>query len=349
MSGGIRLLARRLAVALLALAALAALAGVVALVLAARLDEPTGLVPEQGRRFSVTAGEGGAAVARRLEREGLIRSEALFRLLMKAKGQGASLKAGDYLIGPAMRSSDILAVLVEGRQELLRLTIPEGATLRAVAAAAESAGVATAAQVLEAARDPALAERLGLAAPSADGYLFPDTYLLPRDSGGERLVELMVRTFTRRLGEAVPEAAALSPKQLHERVVLASIVEREYRVPSEAPLMASVFLNRLRIGMALQSCATVVYVMTERQGKPHPSRLYDRDIRMPDPYNTYMQPGLPPSPISNPGLTALVASLRPASTRYLYFRLVDEDTGTHHFSETLDEHVGAASLKTKAR
>ncbi|HOX92645.1 MAG TPA: endolytic transglycosylase MltG, partial [Spirochaetales bacterium] len=126
-----------------------------------------------------------------------------------------------------------------------------------------------------------------------------------------------------------------------------SIVEREYRLPEEAPRMASVFLNRLKIGMALQSCATVVYVITQRLGKPHPSRLFDRDLEIPDPFNTYRQPGLPPAPIANPGLVALSAVFRPESSRYLYFRLVDEASGRHYFSETLDEHIRAGSLSVK--
>lgn len=347
-SGGSRL-ARGLAATAAALVVLAAGAAIAGLAWAARLDEPTGLVPTEGLTFVVRPGEGGTAVARRLREDGAIRSELLFRLLMKAKRQETLLKAGEYLVEPSMRSSDVLSAMVEGRQLLLRLVVPEGATLRAVASAAEAAGVASAAEVVAAASDPALAARLGLSASSADGYLFPDTYLLPRDSGGERLVELMVETFRARLAAAVPESASLSAAELHDRVILASIVEREYRLPEEAPLMASVFLNRLRIGMALQSCATVVFVITERQGKPHPSRLFDRDIRIQDPFNTYVRPGLPPAPIANPGLTALTASLRPATSRYLYFRLVDEDRGAHHFSETLDEHVGAAALRPKAR
>lgn len=334
------------AVVIILTAAGAAVAG---LAVAARLDEPSGLVPQEGLAFTVSPGEGGASVARRLRDAGAIRSDTLFKLLMKARRQETALKAGEYLLEPSMRSSDVLALMVEGRQLLLRLVVPEGATLRAVAAAAEAAGVATAAEVIAAASDPELAARLGLPAPSAEGYLFPDTYLLPRGSGGERLVGLMVSTFKDRLAASVPESASLSASELHERVVLASIVEREYRLPEEAPLMAGVFLNRLRIGMALQSCATVVYVITERQGKPHPSRLFDKDIRIQDPFNTYVRPGLPPGPIANPGLTALTASLRPASTRYLYFRLVDEERGAHRFSETLDEHVGAAALRPKAR
>jgi UPF0755 protein len=130
---------------------------------------------------------------------------------------------------------------------------------------------------------------------------------------------------------------------------MASIVEREYRVDEEAPLMAGVFYNRLRIGMALQSCATVEYVITEIQGRPHPERLFDRDIEIRNPYNTYMVPGLPPGPISAPGEVALHAAFNPVPSDYLYFRLVNPAEGRHYFSKTLDDHIRAGVLYVKAR
>lgn len=336
--------------AIVAFATLAIVAvGIAALVYATSLDKPSDTIRPEGLPFTVGQGESGASVARRLAAEGAIRSDLLFRFLMKAKGLGLSLKAGDYLIQADMGSSSILDMIAEGRQVLVRLTVPEGASLQTVARAAETAGIAAAKDVIAASSDPVLIKELGLYSSSMVGYLFPDTYLLPKNSGGRALVTMMVENFGRRLLAAVPESAALSPRELYDRVVLASIVEREYRVDDEAPLMASVFLNRLRIGMALQSCATVVYVISERQGRPHPSRIFDRDLKLDDPFNTYVYPGLPPQPICNPGMTALAASLRPATSDYLYFRLVDEAGGRHYFSETLDEHIQAAALSIKPR
>lgn len=320
---------------------------VTALALVNAYDKPTGAFGAEGAQFTVRQGEAGVSVARRLTQDGIIRSEYLLLALMKAKRLEQSLKAGNYLITPDMGTSDILTMIADGRQVLLRLTVPEGASVRAIARLADTIGVATEAQILAAVYDTGLSERLGLAASSSAGYLFPDTYLMPHDTGGEAVVTLMVDTFKKRLAEQVPESKSLSPAMLHERVVLASIVEREYRVPEEAPFMASVFLNRLRIGMALQSCATVVYVITEKQGKPHPARLFDRDLKIESPFNTYLHPGLPPEPICNPGLTALSATLRPEMTRYLYFRLVDEESGRHYFSASLDEHIKAGSLAVK--
>jgi UPF0755 protein len=130
---------------------------------------------------------------------------------------------------------------------------------------------------------------------------------------------------------------------------LASIVEREYRAIDEAPLIAGVFYNRLRIGMPLQSCATVEYVITEIQGKPHPERLFDRDTEIRDPYNTYIRSGLPPGPISVPSRIALDAVFHPQASDYLYFRLINPAEGRHYFSRTLDEHIQAGALYVKGR
>lgn len=334
-----------LAAFIMVAAAAVAMAGLLAVY---QLDKPTGAVQDEGLLFKVAPGETGSSVARRLARERVIGNEWLFKALMKVRGLEQSIKSGIYRIDGEMGGSELLDLLVSGVQALARVSVPEGASSRKVAEAAEAAGVASADGILALAGDPAFAAGLGIAAGSVEGYLFPDTYLLPLDAGAEALLTLMVRAFRERLA-GIPEAAALSAEELHRRVILASIVEREYRVADEAPLMASVFWNRLDIGMALQSCATVVYVITERLGKPHPSRLFDRDLKLDDPFNTYIHPGLPPAPLCNPGLTAIEAAFRPASTDYLYFRLVDEETGRHYFSETLDEHIQAASLSVKPR
>lgn len=337
---------RRLALVLsLAVGLLAGLlaAGFAAFALALR--PPAGLA-EEGLLFTVRAGEGAGILAARLEAEGAIRSALAFRLLAKARGDEGRLKAGVYRIEPAMGGREVLDAIVSGRQALVRLTVPEGATLSRVALILEEGGVAAAAEFRAAARDPALLSELGIPGPSLEGYLFPDTYFMPLGYGAAGAARAMAAAFRSRLA-SIPEAAALSPEELREKIILASIVEREYRVADEAPVMASVFYNRLRIGMALQSCATVVYVITEKLGKPHPERLFDRDIAIPDAYNTYLARGLPPGPIANPGMTAIRSVFYPARTNYLYFRLVDESAGRHHFSETLEEHNDARSLFVK--
>jgi len=199
---------------------------------------------------------------------------------------------------------------------------------------------------MKAAMDPALLARLGIPGKSAEGYLFPDTYFMPKDYGADQAIGELVATFKARLA-AIPEAAGLDGSALRDKVILASIIQKEYRIPDEAPIIASVFDNRLKIGMGLQSCATVVYIITERLGKAHPDVVYDKDLRIKDPFNTYLYRGLPPAPIASPGLIALRAAFEPASTKWLYFRLVDPVAGTHHFSSTFDEHLHAAQLVLK--
>ena len=334
-------LARACGIATAAIA-LAAAAAVLVLALAAR--PAVGI--EEGSRFTVERGDSAQAVAIALERKGFIRSAFAFKLFARVEGLGSSLKAGTYQIGPEMGAKRILDVFVSGEQALSKVTIPEGFTLSQIASLLERLGITTKASFLEAASSAVLLSELGIPATSAEGYLFPDTYFLPTGYSAEGVLRTMVKAFHEHLS-TIPEFVFLSSQELYERVILASIVEREYKSPDEAPLMASVFYNRLKIHMALQSCATVVYVITEHLGKAHPEVIYDRDLKIDDPYNSYEHTGLPPGPISNPGITSLKAAFYPAASRFLYFRLVDANAGTHHFSATLEEHLDARNLFIK--
>jgi UPF0755 protein len=334
-------LARFAAVAA-ATAALGSAAAAIAFAIATRPAPGIG----SGSLFTVAKGDSAQTIAESLAGKGLIRSALAFRLLARLEGIGSSLKAGTYRIGPEMGSKRILDEFVSGKQALCRVTVPEGYTLTQAAALLEQAAGVGKEGFLEAARSPALLAELGIPAESAEGYLFPDTYFFPAGYQAEGVVRAMVKAFRDRLS-SIPESASLSPRELHQRLILASIIEREYKSPDEAALMASVFYNRLKIGMALQSCATVVYVITDRLGKPHPEVIYDRDLKIDDPYNTYEHRGLPPGPISNPGLTSLRAAFYPAASKFLYFRLMNAQAGTHHFSISLEEHLDARNLFIK--
>jgi len=338
----IRAVARFLGAAVASLI-LGAAAVAIGIMLASRASDGIG---PKGKFFTVGKGETVQRVAKSLESKGLIRSAITFRALSKISGDDSDLKAGTYRIEPGMDSMKILEEFVSGKQALCKVTVPEGYTLGQIARLLEELDVVKGADFLKAATSKPLLEKLGIPADSAEGYLYPDTYFFPADYTSEPIVEAMVATFRERVA-AIPEAAALSPAELHDRIILASIVEREYKDPAEAPLMASVFYNRIRIRMALQSCATVVYVITERLGKPHPEVIYDRDLKLKDPYNTYEHRGLPPGPISNPGMTSLRAVFYPAATHYLYFRLINGETGNHHFSATLEEHIDSRTLYIK--
>lgn len=287
----------------------------------------------------IEKGSSAGDVASLLAAEGLIGNRFVFQALLKLSGAERKLKAGTYSIAKGSSMLTIISMLSEGKTLQLTATIPEGSTARSIGLILEKAGICSQSSFLSAANDPRLAERAGLPAPDFEGFLFPDTYSFPADAQADSIVLAMAHNFFERLEKIAP-GAAKNKTQLRDSVILASIVEREYGLPQEASLIASVFRNRLAIGMALQSCATVVYIITEKQGKPHPSVVYYSDLAIKDPYNSYLNRGLPPGPISNPGETALRAVFNSPKSDYLYFRLMDSSSRQHRFSKTFEEHSG---------
>jgi UPF0755 protein len=308
---------------------------------------PLRFEPEGAAIFEVRNGESSLSVGGRLFQEGIIRSRLFWDLISRFDRD--YIKSGTYRLPLPMTQLEIRSLLVSGRQILSRVTVPEGVTLKKTAAILEDAGICPAEEFLAAAADPEILNTYRVPAATMEGYLYPDTYLFSPGYPPALVVRTMADTFFKRLAEIQGDALELSPQELHQRVILASIVEREYRLDDEAPYMAGVFYNRLDRGMALQSCATVEYVITEIQGRPHPEILYIQDTEIPNPYNTYTHRGLPPGPISAPGAVALRAVFNPVSSDYLYFRLVDPSQGRHYFSKTLDDHIKAGVLYVKGR
>ena len=332
-------------ITLAALIAAAIAAALVAIGVARNLNEP----PDTEARelvFEVRPGESAQAIGGRLEGAGVIKSRYFWYILNRYEKK--SLKAGTYKLELPKSQTGIYAILVEGRQALIRVTVPEGVTLSKTARIFSDAGICGEDAFLEAASDPATLAAYQIPAKTMEGYLYPDTYLFQEGYPAGKVVAVLAETFFKRLA-GITDASGLSPAELFDKVILASIVEREYRVDEEAPLMAGVFYNRLKIGMALQSCATVEYVITEIQHKPHPEVLYTRDTEIKNPYNTYKNKGLPPGPISAPGLVALNAAFNTAPSDFLYFRLIDADAGRHYFSKTFDDHIKAGLLYVKKR
>lgn len=295
--------------------------------------------------LEIRKGETARSVGMRLEEAGLIRSRYFWAFINRV--QKEFIKSGNYRLYVPVSQLAIHRTLVSGKQVLSRITIPEGVTLKKAAQIFEDNGICPAADFLEAARDKEIIDFYKIPGNTLEGYLFPDTYFFPAEYPAHRVIQTMAGTFFEKLKVIEPEALVMEPMELYRRVIVASIVEREYRQKEEAALMTGVFFNRLNIGMALQSCATVEYVITEIQGRPHPEVLYNRDLEIRDPYNTYLVPGLPPGPISSPGATALYASFNPQKSDYLYFRLTDPVRGMHYFSRTLDDHIKAGLLYLK--
>ena len=295
--------------------------------------------------IDIRRGETSQSVGLRLERTGIIKNRYFWNLYCRYKKE--HIKAGTYRLELPASQMAIHNILVTGREILHKITIPEGVTIRRAAIIYEEMGFCSAEDFLAAANDPDIISHYGILNDSMEGYLFPDTYFFPGGFTANQIVRKMADTFFAILESISPDFREMNMQELNDKVILASIVEREYRIPEEAPVMAGVFYNRIRIRMALQSCATVEYIITEIQGKPHPNVLLYRDLEIRNPYNTYIYSGLPPGPISAPGIVSLRAVMNPATTDYLYFRLTDPASGRHYFSRTHDEHIRAGQLITK--
>ena len=327
----------------------AAVAGVLvtAAAAAAFLNSSPGTPGRGDRFFVVEKGESLSSIAERLGDEGYVRSPAFLLATARLRRTEGSFKAGWYRVPPGSTALAVHDLLVSGSQSLVKLTIPEGWTISRIAALVEERGIAPAADFDAAARSRSLASELSVPAATLEGFLYPDTYFVPAPFPADMLARMMVETFFERLGVVEPGWSSLGGGELLQKVILASIVEREYQLAEEAPLIASVFVNRIRLGIGLESCATIAYIITEIQHLPHPEYITLEDKGIDSPYNTYKWAALPPGPIANPGRVALDAAFHPARTDYLYFVLRDPGAGKHYFSKDLDAHNKAKKLYLK--
>lgn len=289
--------------------------------------------------LSFPAGSGMRKLAADLKSGGVIRSSWHFVLLTRLRGKAHSLKAGEYRFSDDMTPDIILKKIVSGDVDYRKFTLPEGYSVFQAAELLEQKGYFSKHSFLEKCRDTSLLLRLGVAEASAEGYLYPATYNVSREGGEERLLEQMIGQFNREY-PAVPEGEGATRFSRHEIVTLASIIEKEAVTAAEKPLISSVFHNRLRIGMPLQSDPTAVYGVRAFTGK-----VSKADIQRRSPYNTYLNKGLPPGPIGNPGRDAVQAAMNPAKSEYLYF--VARQDGTHQFSRNLADHNRAVALYLK--
>jgi UPF0755 protein len=311
------------------------------------LNSSPGSARNTDRLFSIDKGESLSVISRHLQEQGLIRYAPLLSVAGRLRGTQSDFKAGYYRIPAGSSTLAIHDLLVTGSQTLGKVTIPEGWTITKIARHLEAQGVCTAADFMTAAQSPRLLAEFGITEKTLEGYLFPDTYFIPRPFPAEAMAELMTKTFFDTIGQIEPNWKDPARGSLKSTVIMASIVEREYQVDEEAPMIASVFYNRLKRNIGLESCATLEYIITEIQQKAHPEYITKDDEKIDSPYNTYKWAGLPPGPISNPGKTALEAAFHPAQTNYMYFVLRDPQAGRHYFSKDLNEHNQAKYLYLK--
>ena len=275
--------------------------------------------------FEVKPGESTSRIALRLDSLDIISHPRLFVISAKLKGLDRSLQQGVYRLHTNMSEDSVLLMLSRGAIATVAVTIPEGLRLRDIASRLTKAGVVNQDTFLALCKDKKLLLEFNIPFGSFEGLLFPDTYSFPLGILPEDVLRVMVRRFFEVAESMLREVS------LDTLLILASIVEREAYLEEERPVIASVFLNRLKEGLPLESCATIEYALPE-----HKERLTYADLRIPSPYNTYINTGLPPGPICSPGKASLEAVANPKKTKYLYF--VSKGDGSHYFSETASEH-----------
>lgn len=275
--------------------------------------------------INIPSGTNAKEIVHILEKNEIIRkNNYLFIILIKLSKLEDKLKFGEYNLSPSLNMLQILNKLSRGEIVVYKITIPEGYT---------SIQIAELLDKKEIVEKESFLKLVKYGEKSWEGYLFPDTYEVPKKYGAENMFKLMLSNFEQvAVDNKLINKAEQTGFTMDEIITLASIIEKEAKFAEEKRQISSVFHNRLKSGMKLQSCATIQYIL----GKPK-EKLEESDLEIESPYNTYLYKGLPPDPICNPGIDSIIAALEPANEDYLYFVL--GDNGRHIFSKTYEEHL----------
>jgi len=322
---------KRIAIAVLLLVAAA---GAAAYVVYDRARTPYRGYAESERYVDVPSGLGTRAIGARLIDAGVIRDPLTYRFVLWRSGSSRRLQAGEYRFDHPMTPDEVIDKIARGEVEHVKVTFPEGLSIGDMAKIFAASGLGQAADFVSASKDVSLIATEDGSAQTLEGYLFPDTYDVPRRTSAAELVRQMVARFHEVLAKDLHADADSNGWTIRQMVTLASIVEKETAQPDERPIVAAVYANRLHIGMALQCDPTVIYAL-ELAGQ-YTGNLRKDDLAYDSPYNTYKYPGLPPGPIGAPGKSSLEAVAHPADVDYLYF--VSRNDGTHEFAKTLKDH-----------
>jgi UPF0755 protein len=282
----------------------------------------------------IPPGSSTGSIGTRLVEAGVVRDARTFQVALWISGRSRSLRAGEYRFDAPLHALDVIDKIARGDVYRRRLTFREGLTITEMAQVFEERGFGNAADFRKAAANAALIAELDPGAADLEGYLFPETYALPRGTSAEAVVAQMVDAFRNALTPEIRSQATAAGLSIRQLVTLASLVEKETGTGPERPLVAAVYANRLKIGMGLQADPTVIYAL-QKAGK-YTGNLRRDDLLFDSPYNTYRYPGLPPGPIAAPGKAALEAAAKPAEVDYLYF--VSKNDGSHVFANSLAEH-----------
>lgn len=306
-------------------------------------DTPAGTDPTPVR-FEIKSGETAATVAQKLAGLGLVTDAEAFRILLRVQGIDTKLEAGSYELRRTMTPREIATALQKGRPPSVTITVPEGWRAEEIANLMAAQGLADSEEFMRLVKSGEGFKQSFLpqqgAASGLEGYLFPDTYTFDTSkSDARQVIDRMLDNFGTKVGPDLQQAAAASkPGSLQGALALAAIVEREARIAEEQPLIAGVYSNRLNQGMKLDADPTVQYAMGyDKDRKTWWRPLTQEDYKYQSPYNTYLNAGLPPGPIANPGLAAIRAAVSPTPSDYLFF--VARKDGSHLFAKSFEEHV----------
>ena len=309
-------------------------AAVAGYVLWGRLNEPYKGYDAAEQFVQIPAGAGAAEIRQRLIDARVVRDAFTLRAALRWTGNSRALQAGEYRFDRPMSAVEVVDKLARGDVYGRRITFPEGLTIQEMAAIYQAREFGPARDFVAAARNAGLVRDLDPAAPDLEGYLFPETYAVPRGTPAARLIAMMVDRFRATYTAELQQRATAQQMTTREVVTLASLVEKETGKGQERPLVAAVYRNRLKIGMGMQADPTVVYAL--QKAGTYNGNIRREDLAIDSPYNTYRHAGLPPGPIASPGTAALEAALAPADVEYLYF--VSRNDGSHVFAATLAEH-----------
>lgn len=287
--------------------------------------------------FEVEKGSSASLIAAQLKKENIIKNKWPFLLAYKVFFSKENLIAGEYEFNPPLSVKKVLKKIIKGEVKLHPVTIPEGLTIKETADLLSQKYSMNKKEILRSAQNTQLISSIDDEAQSLEGYLFPETYHIPKNTTEEELIKNMVSQFKNIFNPKWRKRAQEIGMKVREVVTLASLIEEETSAPEEKPIISSVFHNRLRLGMKLDCDPTIIYVL-KKEGK-YQGRLRNKDLKLDSLYNTYLYNGLPPGPISNPGKESLKAALFPSKTDFLYF--VSKNDGTHKFSSTFREHQKA--------
>ena len=319
---------------LLLILVVAALAGAAAYFGMTRINEAYKGYTAEEQFVEVPVGAGPTTIGQRLVQSGVIRDDLTFRGAILLSGKARDLKAGEYRFDRAMTPLEVIDKIARGDVYRRLITFREGLTIKEMARVYEEGGFGKAADFEKAASDASLIRDLDAQADDLEGYLFPETYTLRRDTPASALVAQMIALFKKSFPADLQAAAKSQGLTIREAVTLASLVEKETAVAEERPVVAAVYMNRKRLRMPMQADPTVIFALV-RAGS-YDGNIRREDLQFDSPYNTYRYPGLPPGPIAAPGRASLEAAAKPAQTDYLYF--VSKNDGSHVFAKTLDEH-----------